>query len=257
MLHAVDHDHRRPAGGDRLGQELAEVVRAPLDRRLDPRPRGHGPRLRPAVPSVGGQPRPSSTPAKQPFGAVTTASKSTSKSRPSSCSTAPPALSASSAATEQRPRLGFRRANRGRLDHSREPAAMPLSLASAHGGARPVASARVGNERSRFAGPRRRIRPEGPAQAKAAIRPHDSVRHSSPTSLWKLWKVRLWNRRRTLGFRAGGSATLRRSVRCEVTRTGEVREKPRKERELSQALPNVCHRLADRMAPTSSRRVTA
>jgi hypothetical protein len=160
----------------------------------------------------------------------------------------------SSAATVQQPRLSFRRANQGRLDHSREPAAMRLSLASAHGGARPVASARLGNGRSRFAGPRRRIRLEGPAQAKAAIRPHHSVQHSSPTSLWKLWKVRLWNRRRTLGVRAGGPATLRRAARCEVTRTGDVREKPRKERELSQALPNVCHGLADRKAPPCVRR---
>lgn len=155
----------------------------------------------------------------------------------------------SSAGTEQRPRLGFRRANEGRLDHSCEPAATRLSLASAHGEARPVASARVGSGRSRFVGPRRRIRLEGPAQAKAAIRRHYSVQHSSPTSLWKLWKVRLWNRRRTLGFRAGGPATLRRSARREVTRTGGVREKPRKERELSQGLPNISHGLGDRVAP--------
>jgi hypothetical protein len=36
---------------------------------------------------------------------------------------------------------------------------------------------------------------------KAAIRPHDSVQHSSPTSLWKsCGQPRLWNRRRPLGF---------------------------------------------------------
>jgi hypothetical protein len=44
-----DDDHSRPVGGGRCGQELAEAVRAPLDRRLDPRPRRHGPDVRPAV----------------------------------------------------------------------------------------------------------------------------------------------------------------------------------------------------------------
>ena len=91
-------------------------------------------------------------------------------SRPSSCSTARPAPSASSAQPE---------------DHSSGPAPMPRYLASADGGARPVASARPGSGRSRLAGRRRRTRLEARGQVKAAIRPHDSVQHSSPTSLWK------------------------------------------------------------------------
>jgi hypothetical protein len=94
-------------------------------------------------------------------------------SRRSSGSTAGSAPSASSAETE---------------DHSGEPAPTRLSLTAARGEARPLVSARPGSGRSRFAGPRRRTRLEGPAQAKAAIRPHDSVQNSSPTSVWKLWK---------------------------------------------------------------------
>jgi hypothetical protein len=94
-------------------------------------------------------------------------------SRRSSGSTAGSAPSASSAETE---------------DHSGEPASTRLSLTAARGEAPPLVSARPGSGRSRFADPRRRTRLEGPAQAKAAIRPHDSVQNSSPTSLWKLWK---------------------------------------------------------------------
>ena len=59
-------------------------------------------------------------------------------------------------------------------------APMPRYLASADGGARPVASARPGSGRSRLAGRRRRIRLEARGQVKAAIRPHDSVQRSSP-----------------------------------------------------------------------------
>ena len=59
-------------------------------------------------------------------------------------------------------------------------APMPRYLASADGGARPVASARPGSGRSRLAGRRRRTRLEARGQVKAAIRPHDSVQHSSP-----------------------------------------------------------------------------
>jgi hypothetical protein len=142
--------------------------------------------------------------------------------RPSLSSTALSPRSASSAATDPRGGVG--------------PAPMRSSLAAASGEARPVASARPGSGRSRFAALRRRIRLEAPAQAKAAIRPHDSVRTSSPTSLWKLWKLRLWNRRRTLAFKRRGRTTLRRSARCGVTRKGEVRKKARKERELLQRL---------------------
>ena len=97
-----------------------------------------------------------------------------STSRPSSFSTAPSARSARSAAPE---------------DYSSGPVSMPGYLAWAHGGARPVVSARPGSGRSRFAGHRRRIRLEARAQAWTPIRRHDSVRDSSPTSLWKLWKT--------------------------------------------------------------------
>lgn len=45
-------------------------------------------------------------------------------------------------------------------------------------------------------------------------------------------KTPVENRRRTLGLRACGPATLRPSTRSEVTRTGDVRKKSRKEREL-------------------------
>ena len=96
-----------------------------------------------------------------------------SMSRPRSASTARTALSASSAALEA---------------HSNDPAPMPRYPASAHAGARPVASARPGSGRSRFAGHQRRIRLEARAHPWAAIPPHDSVQDPSPTRLWKLWK---------------------------------------------------------------------
>jgi hypothetical protein len=79
-------------------------------------------------------------------------------------STARTALSASSGTTE---------------DHSSGPAPMPRYLAPADGGARPIASARPGSGRSRFAGHRRRTRLEA-REVKAAIRPRDSVQRSSP-----------------------------------------------------------------------------
>ena len=86
-------------------------------------------------------------------------------SRRISSSTARAARSGSSAAAE---------------DHSSDPAPTPRYLASAQGEAQPVASARPGSGRSRFASHRRRIRLEARGQVKAAIRPHDSVQHSSP-----------------------------------------------------------------------------
>jgi len=66
---------------------------------------------------------------------------------------------------------------------------MRRSLAAACGEARQVASAPLGSGRSRFAAPRRRIRLEASAQAKAVIRPPYPVQNPSPTSLWKLWKT--------------------------------------------------------------------
>jgi len=86
-------------------------------------------------------------------------------SRPSSSSTAQPAPDASSVAPE---------------DDSRDPVPTPRSPAPADGGARPIASARPGSGRSRFAGRRRRTRLEARGQVKAAIRPHGSVQDSSP-----------------------------------------------------------------------------
>lgn len=45
------------------------------------------------------------------------------------------------------------------------------------------------------------------ARAGAATRPRGSGQNSSPTSLWKLGKTLLWNRRRTLGARVGDFTT--------------------------------------------------
>src|SRR6188508_351272 len=126
-------------------------------------------------------------------------------------------------------------------------ALMPRYLASADGGARPVASARPGSGRSRLAGRRRRTRLEARGQVKAAIRPHDSVQHSSPPRCGKaVEKLRCGTAVARRAFEAGGPATLRRSAQYEVTRTGDVRKKPRKERELLSPFPNVCLRLAVR-----------
>jgi hypothetical protein len=85
---------------------------------------------------------------------------------------------------------------------------MRRSLAAARGEARPVASARLGSGRSRFAALQRRIRLEARARAKAAIRPHDSVRKSFPTSLWKLWKTPIVEPQAHAGFRAARSGDI-------------------------------------------------
>ena len=158
----------------------------------------------------------------------------TSMSRLSSSSTARIVRSGSSAAAE---------------DHSSDPAPTPRYLASAQGEARPVASARPGSGRSRFASHRRRIRLEARGQARAALRPHDSVQHSSPPRVEAVEKLRCGTAVARWAFEAGGPATLRRSARYEVTRTGDVRQKPRKERELLGPFPKVYLRLAVRMAP--------
>ena len=155
-------------------------------------------------------------------------------SRRISSSTARAARSGSSAAAE---------------DHSSDPAPTPRYLASAQGEARPVASARPGSGRSRFASHRRRIRLEARGQARAALRPHDSVQHSSPPRVEAVEKLRCGTAVARWAFEAGGPATLRRSAWYEVTRTGDVRKKPRKERELLSPFPNVCLRLAVRTAP--------
>jgi len=126
-------------------------------------------------------------------GAPTTA-ETTSTSRPSS-STALSARTASSGAPDPRACVGLQ------LDL----APMRRSLAVARGEARPVASARLGSGRSRFAALRRRIRLEARVRAKAAIRPHDSVRKSFPTSLWKLWKTPIVEPQAHAGFRAARS----------------------------------------------------
>src|SRR6188474_2381714 len=65
----------------------------------------------------------------------------------------------------------------------------------------------------------------------------------------KLWKTSVVDPQSHAGLRAGGPATLRRLARYEVTRTGDVRKKPRKERELLHPIPNVYLRLAVRTAP--------
>jgi hypothetical protein len=129
---------------------------------------------------------------------------------------------------------------------------MRRSLAAACGEARPVASARLGSGRNRTAAPRRQIRLEPPSQAKAAIQPHDSVQNSFPTSLWKLWKLQLWNRGRTLGFSSDAvRATLRRSGAVWGHPNRGRAEKISERARTSAAPSDVCHRLAVRFGAPS------
>ena len=103
---------------------------------------------------------------------------------------------------------------------------MRCSRAAPCGEARLVASARLGSARSRTAAPRRRIRLEARAEAKAPIHPHCSVQNSSPTSLWKLWK--------TCGIAgAWASRRVRRLYDAWPGAEGRRAENPRKEREFS------------------------
>ena len=145
----------------------------------------------------------------------------TSMSRPSSSSTAGTAPSGSSAPPQ---------------DHPSGSAPMPRYPASAHGGVRPVASARPGSGRSRFAGRRRRTRPELPLWRRRSGRMARSNTHPH-LAVEKLWKTSVVDPQTHAGLRAGGPATLRRSGRSAVTRMGYVRKKPRKERELLPTLP--------------------
>jgi hypothetical protein len=71
-------------------------------------------------------------------------------------------------------------------------------------------------------------------------------RTHSPPRLWKLWKTRLQNRRRSALRRSSSerATTLSRSSSCGITRTGDASKNVRKEREFLRPLPNVGHHLA-------------
>jgi hypothetical protein len=123
--------------------------------------------------------------------------------------------------------------------YSRDSAPRRRSLATAHGGARSAPAVRVGSGRSPLAGRRRQTRLEAQAQGTAAIQAWLGPTFTPHPRCGNCGKLRLWNRRRALGLKRRVRATLRRSARRGVTRTGEVRENRRKERELLQPAPHL------------------
>jgi hypothetical protein len=125
---------------------------------------------------------------------------------------------------------------------------MPRYLGSAHGGARPIASAHARSGRNRFAARRRRTRLEARGQVKAAIRPHDWVQHSSPPRCGKAVEnlgCRSADARWASSGRSGDFTTL--GPECSHSNGGRAKKTSERAR-TSQPFPNVCPPLAIRTA---------